>query len=68
MLGGSLVTTAWRVLRLRMEGSRPVKFSLLTYLNETLCTVFILYEYYCLLNFWGQKNLLGLFLHSFDRL
>jgi len=25
MLGGSLVTTAWRVLRLRMEGSPPVK-------------------------------------------
>jgi hypothetical protein len=24
MLGGSLVTTAWRVLRLRMEGSPPV--------------------------------------------
>jgi hypothetical protein len=23
MLGGSLVTTAWRVLRLRMEGSPP---------------------------------------------
>jgi hypothetical protein len=23
MLGGSLVTTAWRVLRLRMEGSLP---------------------------------------------
>jgi hypothetical protein len=24
MLGGSLVTTAWRVLRLWMEGSPPV--------------------------------------------
>jgi hypothetical protein len=24
ILGGSLVTTAWRVLRLRMEGSPPV--------------------------------------------
>jgi len=23
MVGGSLVTTAWRVLRLRMEGSPP---------------------------------------------
>jgi hypothetical protein len=23
MLGGSLVTTAWRILRLRMEGSPP---------------------------------------------
>jgi hypothetical protein len=25
MLGGYLVTTAWRVLRLRMEGSPPGK-------------------------------------------
>jgi hypothetical protein len=35
MLGGSLVTTAWRVLKLRMEGSPPVTEGSCEYIDSS---------------------------------